>query len=155
MMVSLCKQYYQFFLAQAVLLGFSLAFLTIPSMAVTARHFDKSRGLATGLTIAGSSFGGIIWPILLDELLNHYKISFGWSLRIVGFMMVPLASIATILVQEPAGHVKTVESATTEGQGVQKKKRKTDLSILRNVTFMICVGAVAIYGTFFSKLVSS
>jgi MFS family permease len=73
-----CKEYYQFFLAQGLLLGVGYAFLVCPALAVISQHFTKNRGLATGFTIAGSSLGGVIWPIMADQLLTHDGVSFGW-----------------------------------------------------------------------------
>jgi hypothetical protein len=37
MMVSLCSQYYQFMLAQAVLMGSAVAFLQFPAFAIVAQ----------------------------------------------------------------------------------------------------------------------
>lgn len=62
-MVSLCKEYWQFFLAQGMLLGIGMCFIAIPASGMVPRYFKRNRGLATGFTVAGSSLGGVIWPI--------------------------------------------------------------------------------------------
>ncbi|KAK3374494.1 putative MFS monocarboxylate transporter [Lasiosphaeria ovina] len=98
---SLCTQYYQFFLAQAVLLGASTSLLTWPPMAVVSRSLPSHRGLALGVVVGGSSIGGIIWPIMLARLFDHSSLSFGWIMRIVGFIMLPLLAIACVTVREP------------------------------------------------------
>ncbi|KAL1634665.1 hypothetical protein SLS58_010564 [Diplodia intermedia] len=70
-MTSLASSYYQFILAQAVLQGLSMSFTMFPAVATISKSFHKNRGLALGITIGGSSIGGLIWPIVLNELLNQ------------------------------------------------------------------------------------
>ncbi|KAF2095027.1 MFS monocarboxylate transporter [Rhizodiscina lignyota] len=115
-MTSLCKEYYQFFLAQGFLQGVGVSFLTIPVVAMVSKWFVKNRGLAIGATISGSSVGGVIWPIALDQLLNEDGLSFGWTLRVVGFVILPVVIVAIIL---------------------------ADLSIAKNVTFLLLCGGLA------------
>ncbi|TFK71120.1 MFS general substrate transporter [Pluteus cervinus] len=69
-MLSLAKegQYYQVFLAQAVGMGLGQALLFLPSIIVIGHHFRRRRALATGIAVSGASVGGIIWPILLNQL---------------------------------------------------------------------------------------
>lgn len=40
-----------------------------------------------GLAVAGSSLGGVIWPIALSKMLSNPNLSFGWTIRICGFIM--------------------------------------------------------------------
>src|SRR3954469_25466476 len=86
MMVSLCSEYYQFFIAQSILMGSSVAFLQFPAFAVMGHYFDKRRAAALGIVVSGSSIGGVIFPIVLSKLLNSSSLSFGWSIRIVAFI---------------------------------------------------------------------
>ncbi|GLB07849.1 hypothetical protein AtubIFM57258_003217 [Aspergillus tubingensis] len=90
MMTSLCKQLYQFILAQGILLGISLSLLTCPMIALVGQHIKIKRGAAVGIVIGGSSLGGVLWPIIVNELLKKPNIGFGWTMRIVGFIMLPL-----------------------------------------------------------------
>lgn len=76
-MISLCEKYYQFFLAQGVLLGLGMSFIAVPSSGIVPRYFNRHRALATGISIGGSSLGGIIWPIVFDRLFHHDGVSFG------------------------------------------------------------------------------
>ncbi|KAL4757686.1 MCT family MFS transporter [Aspergillus foveolatus] len=90
MMTSLCTKYWQFMLAQAVLVGISSGMLQFPAMAAVSQYFDKKRGAALGLAIAGSSVGGVVFPIALSKMLNNSSISFGWAIRIIAFIMLPM-----------------------------------------------------------------
>jgi MFS family permease len=141
-MISLCTEYYQFFLAQGLVAGLSMSFLFTPALATVSRYFVKHRGLALGITISGSSIGGVIWPIMLDQLLNSDGVSFGWTMRIVGFTMLPLLIIACITVRPPS----TVPQQNTGNADVvqESKGHKTDLSITKSFTFQLMCAGLAI-----------
>jgi MFS family permease len=87
MMTSICKKLWQFILAQGVLGGISAGMTFAPSMAAVGQYFFKKRGAAMGLGIAGSSLGGVVLPIVLNELLHKPSLGFGWSTRILGFLI--------------------------------------------------------------------
>jgi MFS family permease len=59
-------------------------------MAATGQYFHKKRGAAMGLAVAGSSLGGIVFPIALSKMLYNPSLSFGWTVRILGFVMLAL-----------------------------------------------------------------
>ncbi|KAH7020842.1 major facilitator superfamily transporter [Microdochium trichocladiopsis] len=101
-MTSLCTQYWQLILAQALLLGISASLVFCPPLGVVMRHMPHRRGLAMGLTVGGSSIGGIIWPIMLQQLLNKDGVSFGWTIRAIAFTMIPLLAFACVFVREPS-----------------------------------------------------
>ncbi|KAF5869999.1 putative monocarboxylate permease-like protein [Botrytis fragariae] len=76
MMTSLCKEYYQFMLAQGILGGVATGMTMAPGMTAVGQYFNKKRGAAMGITVAGSSVGGVIFPIALAKipwnLLHNY-----------------------------------------------------------------------------------
>ncbi|KAH8688010.1 riboflavin transporter MCH5 [Tricladium varicosporioides] len=88
-LTSICKEYYQFMLAQGILGGLGMGFTMSCCFTATSHYFNKNRGAALGMTVAGSSLGGVIWPIVLNKLF-HSSISFGWSIRICAFAMLGL-----------------------------------------------------------------
>ena len=154
-MASLCQEYYQFFLAQAVLQGSSLAFVTWPPMAVVSRHMPHNRGIALGLVFGGSSIGGVIWPIALDRFLNHSSLGFGWTMRIVGFIMMPLLAVSCLTIVEAETAPSSDDGSTTDIETAreateQKPQHGTSWSILKNKAFiLLCLGlAVAFLGIF-------
>ncbi|TPX13358.1 uncharacterized protein E0L32_006331 [Thyridium curvatum] len=98
MMISLCETYWQFMLAQGVLLGICQGFLTIPGLAAASQYFDKKRAAALGLAVAGSSIGGVIFPLALSRMLNSSSLGFGWSVRVVGFINMPLLLFSALAV---------------------------------------------------------
>ncbi|KAJ5116716.1 hypothetical protein N7456_001064 [Penicillium angulare] len=101
MMISLCKEYYQFLLAQGFLLGTAMSLLTWPPVALVGKYMKQKRAAAMGIVIAGSSLGGVIWPIAIDHLLKKPNIGFPWTMRIVGFIMIPLLLFACTVCRSP------------------------------------------------------
>lgn len=98
-MTSLCKSYYQFLLAQGFLGGISLGMCMAPALASTGQYFQRKRGAAMGIVVAGSSLGGIVWPIALSKMLNNPSLTFGWSVRIVAFIILALLIPACIAIK--------------------------------------------------------
>ncbi|KAF4624573.1 hypothetical protein G7Y89_g13599 [Cudoniella acicularis] len=91
MMTSICNEYWQVILAQGVVMGIGAGGLLLPSIAVMPQYFTKRKAFATGIAAAGSSIGGVIYPIVFREL--QPRIGFGWATRVIGFIM-----FATLLV---------------------------------------------------------
>lgn len=89
-MTSLCKEYWQFMLARGVLGGLANGFTMAPSMAATPQYFKEKRGAAMGIAIAGSSLGGVILPRAANRFLTRTHLGFGWSIRIIGFIIMGL-----------------------------------------------------------------
>ncbi|KAJ5691740.1 Major facilitator superfamily domain general substrate transporter [Penicillium malachiteum] len=99
-MTSLCKKYYQFMLAQGVLGGIASGMLFAPVMTCVSHYFHKRRGAALGVTVSGSSIGGVVFPIALSKMLRNESLGFGWSVRIVGFIILFMILIAMATVRE-------------------------------------------------------
>lgn len=81
-------------------MGFLMGILQLPAFAAVSQYFDKRRAAALGLVVSGSSIGGIVIPLVLSKLLNASSISFGWSVRIIGFMMLPFVIFACVGIKE-------------------------------------------------------
>ncbi|KAI5241300.1 MFS monocarboxylate transporter [Aureobasidium subglaciale] len=139
-MVSLCEEYYQIFLAQSLVFGVSSAFLVTPSLSTLTKYFRKNRALGMGIVVAGSSTGGVVWPIVLDQLLNHTTLGFSWTIRIVAFIMLPLLGLSCLLVRAPA----IVTSHQDEKDEATKAKPKADFSIVKKPAFILCCAGMAI-----------
>ncbi|KAK3109496.1 hypothetical protein LTR53_017197 [Teratosphaeriaceae sp. CCFEE 6253] len=151
-MVSLCTKYYQFFLAQAVLMGMGMSFIAIPASGMVPRYFVRHRGVATGVSVAGSSLGGVLWPIAFDRMLHRDGIGFPWAMRIAGFVMIPLCVFCVLTVRPPVVVPKPVAGERVEEGGVHEAggeaEQKKDLRALRQPPFLLlCAGLfVGIFG---------
>ncbi|KAJ3496182.1 hypothetical protein NLG97_g2845 [Lecanicillium saksenae] len=95
---SFSTQFYQLLLAQGFLLGVGCALLFYPTTSAVSEWFDKKRGLALGLVIAGASSGGILWPLVLNQLID--KIGIYGTHRASGIIAAPLLFVACFLVKE-------------------------------------------------------
>lgn len=96
---SVCREYWQFLLAQGVCIGFANGLMFVPTMSVVSTYFNPSRrSLAIGLILCGSATGGMIFPIMLNRLFN--MIGFGWSVRAFGFMALVLLMVAERLLKK-------------------------------------------------------
>ena len=103
-MLSLSTTYYQVFLAQAVCVGLGAGLMFIPSAAILSTYFTTHLALATGVAAVGSSIGGVIYPIMLNQLLK--TTGFAWATRAVGFMV-----LATMLISNLVMRVRVLPAA--------------------------------------------
>ncbi|KAI0671247.1 MFS general substrate transporter [Trametes maxima] len=96
MMTSISTQYYQYILSQGILVAIGIGTVFYPSLAAISTHFSKYRGTALGVAIAGSGVGGVVYPILYQQLFN--KVGFAWTVRISGFVSLALCGVAVATV---------------------------------------------------------
>lgn len=83
-MTSIGSQYWEIFLSQAVCTGIGAGLLYIPSVAILPQYFSTRRVFATAIATSGSSLGGVIYPVLFQQL--QPKIGFPWATRCIGFV---------------------------------------------------------------------
>lgn len=149
-----------------------MPFISWPPVGVVSRHLPHRRGLALGLVIGGSSLGGIIWPITLDKLLNYHHVSFGWTMRIFGFITLPCLLIACFTVRE-APRVATTPALApassdadettnpvTDTPAIEASEKPSDqpasgvLAMLKSKTFIylaigLAIGYLGMFAPFF------
>ena len=65
-----------------------------PALAVMGHWFKRQRAYALGITAAGSSLGGVIYPIMLQHL--EAKVGFQWAVRIAAFVTLTCLSVAVL-----------------------------------------------------------
>ncbi|KAJ7507153.1 MFS general substrate transporter [Mycena galericulata] len=88
-MLSICEpnQYYQVFLSQG---------LFVPAVSLPSHYFRAKRSLVMGMVFAGSSMGGVVFPIILNHLING-PVGFAWGIRTVAFITAILLLIGNLL----------------------------------------------------------
>ncbi|EME38666.1 hypothetical protein DOTSEDRAFT_92026 [Dothistroma septosporum NZE10] len=84
-LMSVCHNYWQLMLAQGVLQGLGNGLLYLPGLALVGRSFKKNRAIAMGVTTCGAPVGGVIYTLVFEQLIS--QMSFGWTVRIMGFVM--------------------------------------------------------------------
>ncbi|KAJ5157024.1 MFS-type transporter dbaD [Penicillium canariense] len=84
MMTSISTKYWHLILAQGICVGLAAGCLFVPSVALLPQYFRRKRGLANGLAASGSSIGGVVYPIMFNQLQK--KVGFPWATRALGFL---------------------------------------------------------------------
>lgn len=93
----MCKEYYQFFLAQGLLFGLGSGLIFYPAIAVPGHWFAKKRALAMAIVGSSSGLGGTLWPIALKRLFD--EIGFEWAIRTVAFISLFLFALSWCMVR--------------------------------------------------------
>ncbi|KAI1659576.1 MFS general substrate transporter [Daldinia decipiens] len=107
-MASIATEYWQLFLAQGVCGGLGAGILYCPIIACVSTYFARKRALAIALVTSGGATGGLVFPIIAQQLPG--EIGFPWTMRIMGFVVmfnasVMLAFARTRLPPRPRGPV--------------------------------------------------
>lgn len=97
MMTSLSSKYYQFFLAQSICSSVGASALLYAAMNSVTTWFSKKRSTAIGVTMSGTSVGGVIFPIMVAKLVP--KIGFPWTIRVVAFVILGICVIVNVTVK--------------------------------------------------------
>ncbi|EAW08219.1 MCT family MFS transporter [Aspergillus clavatus NRRL 1] len=84
MMASISSQYWHLILSQGICIGLAAGCLFVPSVAILPQYFKRKRGLANGLAASGSSIGGVVYPIMFNQLQE--KVGYAWATRALGFV---------------------------------------------------------------------
>ncbi|THZ53733.1 MFS general substrate transporter [Aureobasidium pullulans] len=125
MLTSLCTEYYQFILCQGILLGMSCGLVFAPALSVIGHYFFKKRAMAMALASTGSPLGGIVYPVILNNLIS--SIGFGWAQRVCGFLSLFLLAIAAVSLRP---------------SGMRRKGNFILLDAFRNPTYSLQVAAM-------------
>ena len=141
-MLSLAQpgQYYQVYLAQGVGLGLGAGLTYIPSVAVLAQHFPapQERALMMMLVASGSSMGGVVHPIMLNNLFSNPNVGFATGVRASAGMLAGMLIIA----------LACMRTNNTGGAKQQAKRDDLRKSITKFSTDRLYVVAVIGYSSF-------
>ena len=91
---SAATTFWQLFLAQALCSGIANGLQFCPAMSLITTYFAKKRALVVGIAALGSCSGGVVIPVIVQQLLP--RIGFPWTVRVIGFVMLA-TNITTIL----------------------------------------------------------
>lgn len=97
MMASISTEYYQFLLSQGVCSAIGACCIFTPAVTCVSTWFFKKRGMAIGLAAAGSSLGGVLFPIIVSRMIN--QVGFGWAMRTCAFLIFGLMIFANIFLK--------------------------------------------------------
>ena len=97
-MTSLGTKYWQLFLAQGICTGLGNGLVFCPALALLSTYFSTKRSLAIGIAASGSATGGLVFPVIVQQLLP--KIGYAWTVRVIGFIMLAIM-VVTLTFTKP------------------------------------------------------
>lgn len=106
-------------------MGLGCGFLYIPGMALVGRSFKKNRAIALAITTCGAPTGGIIYTLTFEQLIG--RMSFPWTVRIMGFVMLGSYCLAFPLLLLRAHNLGNLASGT--------KRKLIDLTAFNDLPF--------------------
>ncbi|KAI0319669.1 major facilitator superfamily domain-containing protein [Amylostereum chailletii] len=139
-------RYYQIFLAQGIGMGLGAGLIYIPSIAIQSHHWGSRRPLALGIIFSGSSVGGVVLPIMFNQLLAH-GVGFGWSVRATAFVVVAALGSANFLMSPPSD-----PNATEKHPPMDWKSMATDLPYVLIIVGSFCCLWGIFYPYFYTQL---
>jgi MFS family permease len=101
MMLSISQKYYAIFLSQGLCMGLGFGLLYIPTITLISQRFATNRAVALGVATSGAPAGGIIYTVIFNQLIS--RVGFGWTVRIMGFVMLFLFITAALLLSSEGG----------------------------------------------------
>ncbi|KAF4634148.1 hypothetical protein G7Y89_g3964 [Cudoniella acicularis] len=85
LITSFSNQYWQLIIMQGIVQGVGDGLLFCPTIAILSTYFNKKRSMAIALAGCGAATGGIIFPVIAQQLLP--RIGFSWTLRVMGLVV--------------------------------------------------------------------
>jgi MFS family permease len=96
-MLSITKdKFYQIFLTQGLGQGLGTGLLFVPATSVISHWFKLRRAYALGFVIAGSSLGGVIFPIMLNNLI--IRVGYASAVRATGYLILGCLVISNLTI---------------------------------------------------------
>ncbi|KAJ7075643.1 major facilitator superfamily domain-containing protein [Mycena belliarum] len=142
-LLSLAKsgEYYQVFLAQAVGMGIFPALIFLPSFTIVSHHFKRRRALAMGIVTSGAACGGVIFPIMLNQIGQH--VDFTTAIRVSGGLIGAQLLFANLVMRTnlPPKTPAAKEDSNDQPAAIDWKTLFTDVGYLS-----------ALAGAFFTSL---
>ncbi|KAH7155341.1 major facilitator superfamily domain-containing protein [Dactylonectria estremocensis] len=96
MMLSISSEYYQIMLSQSICSGIGSSLVFSPALTAAQTYFQKKRGIALGLVVAGSSIGGVVFPEMAQHLIP--RVGFGWAVRACAFLITGMLVFANLAI---------------------------------------------------------
>ncbi|KAF4869507.1 Aspyridones efflux protein apdF [Colletotrichum siamense] len=125
---SICEQYWQVLLAQGVCTGIGSGLQFAPAMSLVSTYFSTNRNLAIGIVATGSATGGMVYPVIFQQLLP--RVGFGWAVRTLGFLNLSLSALV----------VAFMESRLPP----RKSGSLLDFDALKDPTYLLCCAAMVL-----------
>ncbi|TVY42503.1 Aspyridones efflux protein [Lachnellula subtilissima] len=97
-LTSISTKYWHLVVVQGIVQGLGDGLIFGPTITNISTYFSKKRSLAMAIVASGTATGGVVFPIIAQQLLP--RIGFPWTIRVLGFVVLFNASIAQIFSRE-------------------------------------------------------
>ncbi|GJJ10315.1 hypothetical protein Clacol_004541 [Clathrus columnatus] len=139
-------KYYQIYLSQGLGMGIGAGLIYVPALAIQSHHWRTHRAAALGVVVTGSSLGGIIFPVMLNQLING-SVGFAWGVRASAFLNLGLLVLANILMT-PNQALASSEKPKPDMKGIL-----TDFPyIMGNIAFLPSVIRHSTWSELYSRI---
>jgi len=104
LLMSQVDSVWQLYLFYGVIIGIGISGIWVPLLSSVARWFVKRRSLMTGIVIAGTGIGGLIWPPVVIRLISNYD----WrvSYIILGVVILFVVVVASQFMRRDPGQMR-------------------------------------------------
>ena len=102
---SFATEFWQLLLSAGVCFGLGMGFLYIGIAGVSSQWFTTKRSLANGIATAGSGFGGLVYYLAADAIIQ--RMSLGWAFRILGILSGVVNLTSSLLIRDRNEHIGT------------------------------------------------
>ena len=124
-LTSISTTYWQLMLSQGILTGLGNGLLYLPGLVLVGRAFKRHRAVAMSITTCGAPTGGVIYTLAFEQFIQ--RMSFGWTVRTMGFIMLGTYCLAFPLILWGASNMGNLASGTP--------RKIFDRTALRNLPF--------------------
>ncbi|KAJ7352024.1 MFS general substrate transporter [Mycena albidolilacea] len=100
-----CTQFWHFLLCQGFAVGIACGVIFGPTLAIVSHWFKRRRSTALGIVASGGSVGGLIIPIMVQNLIP--QIGFRWTTRTLALMLLFTTGIMNLCLRRRLAPVKT------------------------------------------------
>ncbi|KAJ7080079.1 major facilitator superfamily domain-containing protein [Mycena crocata] len=104
-LIGQCTQFWQFLLCQGFAVGVASGVIFGPTLAIVSHWFKRRRSTAMGVVASGSSVGGLVIPILVQQLIP--QIGFPWTVRVLALLLFFTTGILNLCLKRRLPPVRT------------------------------------------------
>jgi Major Facilitator Superfamily len=122
---SFAKEKWQIILAQGICFGWGIGFRFVGSVGVIAQWFLKRRSLANAIAASGSGFGGLIYSLATQSMIDH--LGLGWAFRILGIVTFFVNLVAANLLRD-------------RNKAVGSRHKSFDFALLKRPEYVLLQG---------------
>ncbi|KZT33305.1 MFS general substrate transporter [Sistotremastrum suecicum HHB10207 ss-3] len=103
---------------QGLGMGLSMGIMYVPSLRILSHYFTRRRAFATGVALTGSFIGGVVYPIMINNLINsggkHFDgggtpATFRLGIKLNAALNSGLLVLANLLMRQPTEPSKTTK----------------------------------------------